>query len=68
MPATVDGRKVKSGEHEQLKLVDVRVKLVGEELEVLQESDSKLDLECTRVGNAFKVCFCDGEWPVAGMQ
>ena len=54
------GEKAKFGS--ELKLRGVRVKLVDEELEVLQEFDGKLDLECTRAGKTCKVCFCKGEW------
>lgn len=53
-----DVEKAKFGD--ELKLPSVRVKLVGEELEVLQEFDRSLDLECSRVGKTCKVCFCKG--------
>jgi hypothetical protein len=44
-----------------VKLSGVRVKVVGGELEVLQEFGSKLDLDCSPAGKACKVCFYNGE-------
>lgn len=44
-----------------VQLFEVKVKVVGGELEVIQEFNSKLKLECAIVGNACRICCTDGK-------
>lgn len=44
-----------------VRISEVQLKVVDEELEVLQKFDQKLSLECKRVGKACKVFLRNGE-------
>lgn len=46
-----------------IKLYGVQVKLAGENLEVFQEYDQKLELDCVCVEKGCNVSLCNGEIP-----